>query len=120
MYWLRVDLDEREHRLHREDCPHIIPEETKTMGLSKLKTNGGWIRFDSVGEAMKYIKENQIPGLVDMCSFCKPLDDLRAEPLAKLQVKGVDSETNPKPKEYPVTDTKSIWKRLSKKLLGKK
>jgi len=116
MYWLRVDLEEGKHRLHREDCPHILPEETRTMGLREMKKNGGWIEFDSVGEAMKYIKENQIPGLVDMCSFCKPLDELRTEPLAKLQVKGVESGTNLKPKELTVTDTKSIWKRLSKKL----
>ena len=49
-----------------------------------------------------------------MCSFCKPLDELRTEPLAKLQVKEVESGTNLKLKELTVTDTKSIWKRLSK------
>jgi hypothetical protein len=116
MYWLRVDLGKGEHRLHREDCPHMLPEKTQTIGLRKLKTKGGWLEFNSVGDAMKYIKVNQISGNVEMCSFCKPMDELRTEPLAKLNVKGVDTGTNLWPKEITVTDTKSIWKRLSKNL----
>jgi hypothetical protein len=70
MYWLRVDLDDSNHRLHREDCPHIVPEESETIGMGELKDSGGWLNFDSVGEAMKYIKDEKIPGIIDMCSFC--------------------------------------------------
>ena len=120
MYWLRVDLDDSNHRLHREDCPHIVPEESETIGMGELKDSGGWLNFDSVGEAMKYTKDEKIPGIIDMCSFCKPLDDLRTEPMATLKVEQVESGMGPKSKEITITDTKSLWKRLSKRFLGEK
>jgi hypothetical protein len=120
MYWLRVSIGDSDHRLHRYDCPHIVPEESEVIGVGELKEDGGWLKFDSAGEAMKYIKDERLPGTIDMCNFCKPLDDLRTEPMATLKVEQAESSTDQNSKVIKITDTKSIWKRLSKRFLGEK
>jgi hypothetical protein len=40
--------------------------------------------------------------------------------MATLKVEQVESGMGPKSKEITITDTKSLWKRLSKRFLGEK
>lgn len=80
--------------------------------------DGGWLPFESPGDAMRYFKENRMSGEVKPCPFCKPLDHLRFQPLAKINVESVDKKNMQKSGEMTVIDTKSMWKKLTRKFSG--
>lgn len=114
MFWLEIDLEENAATLHRDDCAYGIPEETKDISMNELKEGGGWLSFESPGEAMRYYTDKRMKGKIKSCSFCKPLDHLRFKPLAKIKIESMNEETS-KSNEMTVLDTKSMWKKLTRK-----
>ena len=81
--------------------------------------------FQTVGEAVRYLKTNRINGVIEHCHYCKPTKKFNPEPAASLGVEivptGCDSMSLDSPlmqKPVGATETKSIGKRLFEKLFG--
>lgn len=82
-----------------------------------MREGCGWFSFGSVGEAMRFHKEQRLTGTVVMCSICDPLNRL-TEPMAPLKVQTVNTWCDTDSTELVITDTKSHWKRLARRLFG--
>ncbi|MBN2334193.1 hypothetical protein JXL21_01450 [Candidatus Bathyarchaeota archaeon] len=118
MFWLDIDLKGRTATVHRDECVHSVPEGTEDKGVNEMREGGGWFSFESVGEAMRFRKEQKLTGTVVMCSYCEPLSQLSPEPMASLNVHAVKTGCEMDTKALEVTDTKSTWKRLTRRLFG--
>ena len=130
MFWLDIDLTSGKNTVHRDSCVHSVPENNPSKGVNQMSEEGGWFSFPTVGEAVRYTNVNRISGLVEHCEHCQPLKSMTPEPRAALGIKTTATgcaacgkcasgqETKPEPVE--VTDTKSIARRLSRKLFGKR
>lgn len=125
MYVMDVDYKSGQNTLHREDCVHAVPDNSPDKAVGKLGEGGGWLRFTSPGEALRWLKQNRVRGLIVHCRQCAPLSTMTPEPVAKLSVSllktgcdaadGCGCSTT-----MDVTDTKSQYKRLVTRFLGDK
>ncbi len=119
MYWLDVDKPTKAATIHRDKCVHAVPDASTHKGVNEMLRDGGWFSFDSIGEATRFHKESCLTGRFTMCGVCEPLSDHAPEPMARLGVRsvktGCDHATT-----FTVTDTKSQWRRLTEKLLGRR
>jgi len=83
-----------------------------------MRADGDWFSFNSIGEEKRFFKVNRLNGLVRSCLLCKPLNRLSQVSMASLDVKtpraGCDTYT-----VVEVVDTKSNYRRLLSRLLGK-
>jgi len=120
MFWLDVDKPTKTATVHRDECVHAVPGGGEQKGVNEMRRDGGWFSFDSVGEAMRFHKEQQLTGRVIMCSHCEPLSQLAPEPMAKLNVRTVNTGCDFDARELEITDTKSQWRRLTERLLSRK
>lgn len=102
--------------LHRDDCVHSVLEGREDKGVNEKRKGGGWFSFESVGEAMRFRKEQRLAGTVVMCSYCDPLSQLTPELMASLNVHKVKNGCDIDTRELVITDIKSHWKRLTKRL----
>ncbi len=127
----RVDIDYRsgESTVHRSECVHSVPDNSPDKDVDKLGKNGGWLSFPTVGDTLRYLKVNKVKGLTKYCKHCTPLSKLKPEPRAALGLKSTPtgcamcgnckpSENPPKLKKLQITDTKTIARRLSRKMFG--
>ncbi|MBN1683001.1 hypothetical protein JW865_05565 [Candidatus Bathyarchaeota archaeon] len=127
MYIIDVDFKSGYNTLHRSECIHSVPSDIPTKKVGMLGDDGGWIEFNSPGEALRWLKNNKISGLIEYCKYCTPLSDFSPEPVAKLNIKlvktGCDADCTTKSdysKEIEITDTKSIYQRLVSKFIKDK
>ncbi len=120
MFWLDVDIGSFRNTLHRDDCIDCILEETDLKGVNELKEGGGWLRFDSPGEAARYLKTNRISGSLVHCKLCSPIDDVETMPYARLEYSACGADGKPVKGEIKVLDTKGLFKELTRKFLGKR
>ncbi len=130
MFIVDVDPESGINMVHKEDCIHLVPENHPGKELGNLTELGGYLEFKTVGAAVRHLKTNRISGLIRHCPYCKPAKRYNHEPAASLGVEiastgceacNVGTPTFNQPeKMLDVTDTKTIWKRLSEKLLGSK
>jgi hypothetical protein len=118
MFWLDVDLVSGAATLHKGDCLHIEPKATEQKGVNEMRTDGDWFSFDSIGEAMRFFKVKRLSVEVTYYLLCRPLDNLWEVSMASLDVRtpktGCDICTI-----VEVVDTKSSYRRLLSRLLGK-
>ena len=119
MFWLDVDKPTKTATVHRDECVHAVPECGEHKGVNEMLRDGGWLSFDSVGEAMRLHKERRLTGKIVMCSVCTPLSQHSPEPMEKLKVRSVNTGCD-LTSELEVTDTKSQWRRLTEKPPGRK
>jgi hypothetical protein len=130
MFLIEVDFSFGVNMVHRSDCIHISPENNPEKQIGMIDANGGYLEFKNVGEAVRYLKNKKIAGLIHYCPYCKPTKQFKPEPAANLGIElsssGCDICINDsqymqqQKKNVDVTDTKTIFKRLSNKLLGQK
>ena len=130
MFVIDVDVESGVNMVHRIDCVHVNPENHPEKQIGKIDNNGGFLEFKNVGEAVRYLKDKKIDGLIYHCPYCKPIKKFNPEPAASLGIQisssGCDTCINDsqyvqrQKKNLEVTDTKTIFKRLSEKLLGQK
>jgi len=126
MYVMDIDFKSGSNTLHREDCVHAVPDNSPDKTVGALSEGGGWISFTSPGEAVRWLKENRVRGLIVHCRRCAPLSTMTPEPVAKLKV--VLPKTGCEAcagdcgcsTEMEITDTKSQYKRLVSRFLGDK
>ena len=128
MFWVDVDFGSGINTVHRADCIHLVPENNPDKKLGDLGEAGGYFDFPTVGIAVRYLKTERISGLIHHCPYCKPTKKFNPEPSASFGVElaptGCDSMSLDSPvmqkinKTVDVTDTKTIFQRLSKKLFG--
>jgi hypothetical protein len=119
MFWLDVDKPTETSTVHRDECVHAVPIAGEHEGVDDMLRDGGWFSFDSVGEAMRFHKERRLTGRVAVCGVCEPLREYSPEPMAKLNVRSVKTGCD-LVTELEITETKSQWRRLTEKLLGRK
>ena len=106
----------------------MVPENYPDKPFGELGETGGYYEFPTVGIAVRYLKTERISGLIHHCPYCKPTKKFNPEPAASFGVEvtptgceamSLDSHVMKKVKKtVDVTDTKTIFKRLSKKLFG--
>jgi len=127
MFVMDVDYKSGSNTLHREECVHAVPDNSRDKAIGKLGEGGGWLSFTSPGEALRWLKENRVRGLIVHCRQCAPLSTMTPEPVAKLNINlpktGCDACTSADcgcSTEMEVTDTKSQYKRLVSRFLGDK
>jgi hypothetical protein len=130
MFLVDVDFESGVNMIHRLECIHVIPENHPEKMMGEIGDMGGYLEFGNVGDAVRYLKNNKITGLIYHCPYCKPTKKFTPEPAASLGVAinssgcdacSVDSAyMKNRKKTVEVTDTKTIFKRLSEKLLGSK
>lgn len=120
MFWLEVDLKHQTLTIHRDDCIHIKPEATDRIGVNEMKADGGWLKFSSVGEAMRYHKTKRLSGEAQACLLCKPLDHLNDVSMAGLDINTPRTGCDACSTHVEVLDTKSSYRRLIDRLLGTK
>lgn len=65
---------------------------------------------------MRFRKEQRLAGTVVMCSYCDPLSQLTPELMASLNVHKVKNGCDIDTRKLVITDIKSHWKRLTKRL----
>ena len=128
MFLLDIDYRSEVNTVHKIDCIHVVPENHPEKELGKIGESGGYLDFATVGEAVRYLKTQRIPGIISHCPYCKPTKKFNPEPAAALGVEiaptGCDSLSLDSPvvqmakKTVEVTETKSIAKRLSERLFG--
>ena len=128
MFVVDIDTASGVNTVHMKDCVHAVPEDVSGKEYGKLNEAGGYLEFQTVGEAVRYLKTNHINGVIHYCSYCKPTKKYNSEPAASLGVEivptGCDSMNLDSPlmqktkKTVEVTDTKTIAKRLAEKLFG--
>ncbi len=128
MFCVDVDLESGVNTVHRVDCIHLVPENYPGKKMGAIGETGGYFEFPTVGLAVRYLKTERISGLIHHCPYCKPTKRFNPEPAASLGVKivptGCESMSLDSPvmqkvnKTIDVTDTKTIFQRLSKKLFG--
>ena len=128
MFWVDVDFGSGINTVHRADCIHLVPENNPDKKLGDLGEAGGYFDFPTVGIAVRYLKTERISGLIHHCPYCKPTKKFNPEPSASFGVElaptgcysmSLDSPVMQKVnKTVAVTDTKTIFQRLSKKLFG--
>lgn len=106
----------------------MVPENNPDKKRGELGEAGGYFDFPTVGIAVRYLKTERISGLIHHCPYCKPTKKFNPEPSASFGVElaptGCDTMCLDSPvmqkvnKTVAVTDTKTIFQRLSKKLFG--
>jgi hypothetical protein len=112
MYVIDVDYKSGSNTLHREECIHAVPDNSPDKAVGELGEGGGWLCFSSPGEALRWLKENRIRGLIVHCRQCAPLSTMTPEPVAKLNVNLLKTGCDMCTREMTFMDTKSINKRL--------
>ncbi len=125
MFVIDVDPESGINMVHRVDCIHLAPD-TSGKPMGEINEKGGYLEFPTVGTGVRHLKENRIDGLIHHCPYCKPTLKYNPEPAAKLGVElapmGCDLNRvdapllEPMTKTLEITDTKTIFQRLSKKL----
>ena len=128
MFWVDVDKESGINMIHRADCIHLVPENNPDKQFGEVGETGGYFEFPTVGLAVRYLKTKRISGLIHHCPYCKPTKKFNPEPAASFGVEvtptgcettSIDSPVVKKAKKtVDVTDTKTIFKRLSEKLFG--
>jgi hypothetical protein len=128
MFIIDVDPDSGINMVHRIDCIHVVPENHPEKPKGEICEHGGYLEFPTVGTGVRYLKENKIDGLIHHCPYCKPTKKYNPEPAASLGINitptGCDTCSLDSPlmqrktETLEVTDTKTIFKRLSKRLFG--
>ena len=128
MFWLNMDFKTGKNTVHRDICIHSVPENNALKEVNEIGKEGGWFSFQSVGEAVRYIKTNKISGLIQHCEYCTPLKSMSPEPRATLGIKSTAtgcaacgkcaSKQESLPESFKITDTKSIASRLNRKIFG--
>lgn len=126
MFWIDIDYRMGVNTVHRDMCVHSVPDNSSGKSVNSLGEDGGWLSFPSVGEAVRYLKANRIKGLTKYCEHCEPLNELRPEPRAALGLKsapiGCSLGSNIKPPKklqgIQITDTKTMARKLARKLFG--
>ena len=54
-FWVNVDKPTKRCVIHREECRYEQAKSgTPLKGINELKRDGGWIPFNSIGEAQNY------------------------------------------------------------------
>lgn len=128
MFVIDVDPESGINMVHRLDCIHVLPDNHPGKMMGEIGEKGGYLEFPNVGAAVRYLKENRVNGLIQHCPYCKPTLKFTREPAAALGVEisptGCDACSVDSPymqrrvETLEITDTKTIFKRLSKKLFG--
>jgi hypothetical protein len=118
MYVLDVDFKSGSNTLHREECVHAVPDNSPDKEVGKLGDGGGWLRFTSPGEALRWLKENRVRGLIVHCRHCAPLSTMTPEPAVRLNVSLPATGCDACKREMTFLDTKSINKRLESRSQG--
>ena len=128
MFWVDIDFESGVNMIHRARCIHLVPENKPGKKVGEIGETGGYLDFPTVGIAVRYLKTERISGLIHHCPYCKPTKRFNPEPAASFGVEiaptGCDSMSLDPPvvqkvnKTVEATDTKSIFKRLTKKLFG--
>jgi hypothetical protein len=119
MFWLDVDLAAQTTILHTGDCVHIEPKTTERKGVNEMRVDGGWFSFETIGEAMRFYKVMKLSSEVASCLLCRPLDRLGEVSIAKLDIRTPRTGCDACVSEVEVVDTKSNYRRLLSRLLGK-
>ncbi len=120
MFWLDVDLQRSAATLHRGECIHIEPKATERKGVNEMKADGGWFRFESAGEAMRFHKTQRLSGEVNICLLCKPLNHLQDVTAAELDISTPRTGCDACATRVEVLDTKSSFRRLLDRLVDEK
>lgn len=121
MVLLDVDYPSGVNTLHREDCVHAVPTNNPRKGMEKLGPDGGRFTFNRSGMAVKWLKDNKVKGVITHCRVCAPLATMTPEPSASLGVRTVGTGCDASSlKPVTVTDSKTIYKNVVKKLKGEK
>jgi hypothetical protein len=118
MFLLDIDFRSEVNTVHKIDCIHVVPENHPEKELGKIGESGGYLDFATVGEAVRYLKTQRIPGIISHCSYCKPTKKFNPEPAAALRARLDSPVVQMAKKAVEVTETKSIAKRLSERLFG--
>ncbi len=118
MYVMDVDFKSGSNTLHREECVHAVPDNSPDKAVGELREGGGWISFTNPGEALRWLKENRIRGLIVHCKRCAPLSTMTPEPVARLGVNVLNTGCDACTQEMTFMDTKSVNKRLESRSQG--
>ena len=72
-YWLNIDLPTSDAKLHVSSCRHAISiSPTELKGVGRLKTDGGWIPFETVEEAQAFVRKESSRDLeFNPCKDCR-------------------------------------------------
>ena len=71
-YWVNVDFPTRSYKLHRIDCRHCNPTETRLKGVKRLISDGGWLEYSNKKEARDYWRLQHSNLKWNPCKICQP------------------------------------------------
>jgi hypothetical protein len=128
MFVIDIDPESGVNMVHKIDCLHVIPDNYPEKPYGLLNEHGGYLEFPNVGAGVRHLKDNKISGLIHHCPYCKPTLKFNPEPTASLGIEitptgcdatSLDSPLMQKKRKYiEVTDTKTLFKRLTEMLFG--
>jgi len=70
--WVNIDFKEDLYRLHKADCIQVKKYTSETKGVNKLKTQEGWLRFETRHMARTYYQRNHHTLRWKPCKVCDP------------------------------------------------
>jgi hypothetical protein len=115
MYVIDIDFKSGINTLHSWECVHAVPDNSPDKTVGGIGERGGWLSFTSPGEALRWLKENKVSGLIVHCKHCAPLSNMTPEPFAKMNVNLPTTGCDLCTREMTFMDTKSVNKRLELK-----
>ena len=71
-YWLNIDIPTGDAKVHVSSCRHAAAiSPTALKGVGRLKTDGGWMVFESEQEAQDFVRKESRPNLAfNRCKDC--------------------------------------------------
>lgn|GEM_PF-2086014 len=76
--WLNIDIPTKDCALHPAQCQWVKGmKETPLKGIGDLKDHGGWMEFQTSGQAMNFHDKHHPYFKFHECSFCKRLIEKR-------------------------------------------
>jgi hypothetical protein len=78
-YWMNIDRPSKRCQLHRSDCNHVQSKfATPLKGVGELRSEGGWLEFGSIPDAIAYFDRNYRKlefDRLEKCQDCwRPID----------------------------------------------
>jgi len=59
MVWVNIDKPTKKCTIHFGNCTYVKnKKETKLKGIEELKSDGGWLSFDTIAKARHYCSSN--------------------------------------------------------------
>ena len=73
-YWLNIDKPTKKCTIHEKGCIYEISKvETPLKGIGALKSDGGWLFFDTMSEVKKYFDREWAKHGYELSTKCRCL-----------------------------------------------